>query len=324
MTEARRRCAAGDFPRQHLWGADTLERRGHTVEYGPFAASERLAPFTRRTRSRLGYLDEELGMLRAAGRGDVLFAGGPDITRGLAWLRRARGLRTPLASVFHGVGTVGPWVRGLDVAFCLSERGRRRLVDEHGRDPARTVALPWGPDLEFPLYRSTGDQIVVSAGRTNRDVGTLVEALSGGLAAARVYAPAGTSVRGSGDVEVIEFDATNQHWVLDDFARASVIAIPLADPQVLSGLSELNDALGLAKPVIVTRSPEIDVDVEAVGCGRWVERGDVAGWRAALDELLSDAPLRRAMGERGRAWARERWNSDLFGRGVADALEQLT
>jgi glycosyltransferase involved in cell wall biosynthesis len=162
---------------------------------------------------------------------------------------------------------------------------------------------------------------VVSAGRTNRDVATLVEALAGGLAAARVYAPAGTPVRSRGDVEVIEFDAANQHWVLDDFARAAVIAIPLADPDVLSGLSELGDALGLAKPVIVTRSPEIDVDVEAVGCGRWVERGDVAGWRTALDDLLSDAALRRAMGERGRAWAREHWNSDLFGSGVADALE---
>ena len=323
MQEARRRCAAGDFPRQHLWGGDTLERRGHTVEYGPFASSERLGALSRRARSRLGYLDEEAGLLRAARRGDVLYAGGPDITRGLAWLRRTRGLPMPLATVFHGVGPVGDWVRGLDVAFCLSERGRRRLVEEHGRDPARTLALPWGPDLDFPLYRATGDQIVVSAGRTNRDVATLVEALSGGLAAARVYAPAGTPVRSSGDVEVIEFDAQNQHWVLDDFARAAVVAIPLADPELLSGLSELNDALGLGKPVIVTRSPEIDVDVEAVGCGRWVERGDVDGWRTALDDLLSDAALRRQMGERGRAWARENWNSDLFGQGVADALESL-
>ena len=320
MSEARRRVMAGDFPRQHLWGCDTLERLGHEVEYGPFGGNDALRALTRRTRSKLGYLDEEYGMWRRRLPGTVMYAGGPDITRGFALLRRARLWRSPLASVFHAVQGAGSWVRGLDLAVCLSERGRDRLVHEYGRDPGRTVALPWGPDLEFPLYRPTGDEIVVSAGRTNRDVETLVAALGRVGAAARVYAPADSGVQSSGEVEVIRFDAANQHWVLDDFARASVVAIPLADPGVLSGLSELGDAFGFSKPVLVTRSPEIDVDVEAVGCGRWLERGDVDGWARALDDLLGDAALRRAMGERGRAHAAAAWNSRLFGEGLAERL----
>jgi glycosyltransferase involved in cell wall biosynthesis len=323
MSEARRRIEAGDFARQHLFGCDTLERLGHEVEYGPFGNSPALRTLTRRTRSRLGYLDEEYGMWRRRSPDTVMYAGGPDITRGLAQLRRARLWRTRLASVFHTVQGAGGWARALDLAVCLSDRGRRRLIAEYGRDPARTVALPWGPDLRFQLYEPAGDEIVVSAGRANRDLATLVAALRDARAPARVYAPAESPVEGAADIEIVRFDATNQHWVLSDLARASVIAIPLADPNLLRGLSELNDALGLAKPVIMTRSPEIDVDIEAIGCGRWVEPGDVRGWRAALDELLGDAPLRREMGARGRAWAREHWNSDLFGERLAAALAAL-
>lgn len=324
MGEARRRCEAGDLPRQQLWGCDTLERLGHEVEYGPFGGSPALQALTRKTRSQLGYLDEELGLWRRRERDGILYAGGPDITRGLAYLRRA-GFRLPLVSVFHTVRPVrrrdASWTRAIDLAITLSERGRRRLIDEHGRDPGRTLALPWGPDLAFPFYKPTGDEIVVSAGQTNRDVATLVTALGRVGAAARVYAPADSPIASVGEVEVVRVDPSSPHWVLNDMARASVVAIPLADPERLSGITELNDALGLAKPVIITRSPEIDVDVEAVGCGRQVEPGDVEGWVSALDELLADAGRRRAMGERGREWARDHWSSDRFGEELATALE---
>lgn len=324
MREARRRCEAGDLPRQQLWGCDTLERFGHEVEYGPFGDSSGLRSLTRKTRARIGYLDEEVGLWRERSAGSVLYAGGPDITRGLAQLRRA-GIGGPLVSVFH---TVRParrgsarWIRAIDLAVTLSERGRRRLIDQHRRDPGRTVALPWGPDLAFPLYRPTGDEIVVSAGQTNRDVETLVAALARVRAPARVYAPAGSAPASFGDVEVVPLDPARPHWVLDELARASIVAIPLSDPERLSGITELNDALGLGKPVILTRSPEIDVDVDAVGCGRAVEPRDLDGWVSSLEELLGDSELRRQMGERGRAWAREHWNSDLFGERLAEALE---
>ena len=324
MKEARRRCEEGDLPRQQLWGCDALERLGHEVEYGPFGDSPALRTLTRKTRSQLGYLDEELGMWRRRDRGAVMYAGGPDITRGLAYLRRARA-RLRLASVFHTVrpATRGDafWIKSIDLAVTLSHRGGRRLVEQHGRDPARTVTLPWGPDLGFPLYRPTGDELVVSAGQTNRDISTLLTALTRLRAPARVYVPPGSPFSSTGDVEIVHIDPAGFHGVLHDLRRASIVAIPLVDVERVSGITELNDALGLGKPLVVTRSPEIDVDVEAVGCGREVAPGDVEGWVSALEELLGDAELRRRMGERGRDWARDHWNSDLFGERLAAALE---
>ena len=90
--------------------------------------------------------------------------------------------------------------------------------------------------------------------------------------------------------------------VLKDLVRASVVAIPLKNPGKISGLSELNDALALGKPVVVTRTLHLrDVDVEAIGCGVWVEPGDVSGWRTALARLHGDVALRASMGAAGRA-----------------------
>ena len=111
--------------------------------------------------------------------------------------------------------------------------------------------------------------------------------------------------------------------VLGDTCKAAVIAIPLLDPMRLSGLTELNDALALGKPIVMTRTPYIDVDIEAIGCGRWVDPGDVAGWRHALSELWADEALRTEMGAAGRQFAERSWNSDLFGAGVVAAIETV-
>jgi nucleotide-binding universal stress UspA family protein len=253
-------------------------------------------------------------MWRRRAPGTVMYAGGPDITRGLAYLCRA-GARLRLASVFHTVRPVRRgdpyWIKVLDLAVAISRRGRHRLIEEYGRDPGRTFALPWGPDLDFPFYEPAGDEMVVSAGQTNRDIETLLAALTRIRARARVYVPPDSAFTSTGEVEVVRIDPERPHWVLDDMARASVIAIPLVDPDRLSGITELNDALGLAKPIVITRSPEIDVD----------EPRDVDGWVSSLEELLADAHVRRSMGERGRAWAREHWNSDLFGERLASAFE---
>jgi glycosyltransferase involved in cell wall biosynthesis len=107
--------------------------------------------------------------------------------------------------------------------------------------------------------------------------------------------------------------------VIDDMRDASVVAIPMATDRLL-GLTELADALALGKPVVVTRSEFLDVDVEAIGCGRFVEPGDVEGWAAALSELMGDTDLRRRMGAAARDYAESSCNERMFGEIVVAAL----
>jgi glycosyltransferase involved in cell wall biosynthesis len=108
--------------------------------------------------------------------------------------------------------------------------------------------------------------------------------------------------------------------LLGDLCSALVIAIPLSRTDGSFGITELNDALALGKPILMTRNPYIDVDIEAVGCGRWIEPGDGLAWREALDRLAGDPAEAAAMGARGRAYAAENWNYERFGRDLVAAV----
>ena len=91
----------------------------------------------------------------------------------------------------------------------------------------------------------------------------------------------------------------------------------------MNGLTELNDALALSKPVVMTRSPTaLDVDIEAIGCGFWVDVGDVDGWRGALSLLMSDAALRTRMGAAGRRFAEQGWNQQSYGSRVVEIIDR--
>jgi glycosyltransferase involved in cell wall biosynthesis len=94
---------------------------------------------------------------------------------------------------------------------------------------------------------------------------------------------------------------------------AAVIAIPIADPERLTGLTELNDALALGKPVVMTRTPHLPFDLDATGVGITVGLGDEQGWVSALN-TLADADFRQQMGARARRFADEEFNYEIFSR----------
>jgi hypothetical protein len=300
------------LPGQHLWGADALRAAGWDVELGFLGARRRaLGHLSWRLGGRAGDLEEEaLALVR---RADVVVAGEAGLVRGLAALPRR--LRPPLVGVVHAPA---PWVRRLDVALCLSGWVRDRVGDARN---ARVV--PWGPDLAHPGYAGAVDEgWVMSAGKTDRDVATLLAALDGTGLRARVHAPAATPAPAG--VEVVVTDPRAPHdlrGVLDAVRRCGVVAIPLARTDRLLALTELCDALALGKPVVMTRTPAIDLDVEAIGCGLLVEPGDVAGWRAALERLGRDPALRARMGAAGRTFAEAGWNSAAFGAAVVAACD---
>ncbi|MEA2125708.1 MAG: hypothetical protein QOI80_2490 [Solirubrobacteraceae bacterium] len=314
MEMIRRLCVAGEFPRQHLWGADALERAGFAVEYGFFGNNrDALRRLSGRLGDRFGDLEQQAAMARRADRDTVIYAGEASLLRGLLALR----WRVPTVAVMHRAGR---WATRLDVAVCLSANVRDELVHRHGRDPARTPLAPWGPDLGYAGYTSTGEELVVSAGKTDRDTATLLRALEQTDLRARVYAELPAR---SGAVEIVETKPgppLSYPGVLDDLRRASIVAIPLHPGDRLVGLTEINDALALGKPIVVTRTDAIDFDPDRVGCGVSVAPHDVAGWRDALTRLAGDPGLRAEMGRRGREFAEAGYNAEAFGAVIVEAV----
>jgi glycosyltransferase involved in cell wall biosynthesis len=331
---AERRCAAGTYPRQHLYGLQHLRAAGfdvHVREPGPWRG---LTWLSSRARGRLGDL-HQLPRALARGRADsVDVAAEPWHVAALAQLRAKRWRRQPLVAVMHAPIRVSAFsrrmVEGFDVVLCLSAELREHLLHDFGRDERTTLWAPWGPDLAFSGYRSTGEKHVVSTGKTLRDPETLMAALEGTAIPARVYGAA----RSSGRAEAVRATAHSDlgrgstpqfsyEQVLPDLQSAAVVAVPLASDDRLAGLSEVVDALALGKPLVVTRSRWLDVDVEKIGCGIAVDPGDVAGWRDALHQLWHDPELRRAMGRAGRGFAERELNADAFGTVLVDAVHQV-
>ena len=326
MSEATRLVRDGDYPRQHLWGSDDLLKLGHEVHVGPFAG-ERAG----RHNSALGDIPEQVALARRARPGDVLYAGDEQTAKAFA-LAADRGIRPfHLLTVFHHVPAsrvvARSVIRGPRIALCLSSRVRESLID-HGRSEESTVLAPWGPDLGFRGYRSTGADRIVSCGKTNRDVDVLLRALARVDYPARVYARMSRSSPPAVDIVDVSAGAERtQVGYLDslqDLAAARIVAIPLRDPDRLSGLTELNDALALGKPIVMTRSPFIDVDIEAVGCGIWVNAGDTEGWVAALRSILENDERQSMMSRKARSFAEDHWNADVFGAAVAECVGLLS
>jgi glycosyltransferase involved in cell wall biosynthesis len=94
--------------------------------------------------------------------------------------------------------------------------------------------------------------------------------------------------------------------VLALYAAADVVVVPSVIPDSLSRV--ILEAMTAGRPVIGTRvggTPELVVHGET---GLLVERGDGEGLARALETLLDDETLRRAMGERARRHVESRFS----------------
>ena len=326
MTKAFHDVEAGVYPAQHLYGADALRDAGFDVRVAPF--SERSDALARRFKYRLGDPGLQAFSVRQRGIG---YSGDANSLAAIAYLRGLHVHLRPLVTVLHTVPRrtlrTRMLLRGYDAILCLSTYVQNELRETFGIE---AVFAPWGPALDFPGYVPRQGERVVSSGKTNRDQATLLAALDD--RPATVYARSPRNLAPRPNTELVT-DETHEDTVepggpkfsyahvLRDLVAAKAIAIPLKDPMKISGLSELNDALALGKPVIVTRTPHLtDVDVEAIGCGIWVEAGDVEGWREALRRIDDEG---EQMGKAGRAFAEEHWNNALFGRAVVDVLRSV-
>ena len=341
LEKMRERARSGAMPAQHVWGVDALAARGHVVEFAPFhepSDGNRLERLSLRTRGLLGHLDQEAYAARRIRRLDALYCADQMGLSGLAMIRIALPYARFISVVHHPVGHAArrAALARQDALVCLSPAIQAEL--ERALSPTRTrpklVHLPWGPDLTSPLYRSAGEANgVVSAGKSNRDLPTLAQALARTGAPGVVYdlerrltQPPGDGVRvvHPGQAEGVDPNSPGGYLparAIAETAAASIVAIPVLDPGRLTGLTEAVDALALAKPIVATRSPYFPFDIEAIGCGTWVDPGDVDGWVTALTRLAGDPDARAEMGAAGRQFAEREWNYDAFCRGLSELVE---
>lgn len=330
----------GEKPDHHLYGINHFQKRGYEVEIVPFrtahgrprAASllERSSPFP------LGDLTQQAWTLRHLRRNDILYAPCQTQTHLLGWLRRFGLLRSPLICVAHHPFHRGklawlrrPYInqvlRGCDWYPALSSGVSAQIKAAGGR----SSPLAWGPDQHF--YQSTGEvgHGVIAAGRTGRDFLTFAKGASRAGVHAQIVCLEGDAdeLQGIPGVHLnVQPDEGYMNYLrlMKLYNSARVLAIPLSPGVSLSGLTSLMDALGMGKPVVCTRHPLIDLDIEHEGIGFWVDPGDVDGWSRALSFFNVHPEEAHAMGLRARALVEAGFNSQGFAHQIMDLMDQVS
>ena len=298
----------GTYPGQHLWGTMALEAAGYEVVYSNFGGQQSaLERVSRWMRGRVGNLAQEAEALRS--HADVLYVADP---RSLHLLPQRRFV-APIVAIVHPtvpsehVLTYRAVGRYREV-LCHSRHVYEEVLRIPGRSASNTSLLP-GVRTCFSLA-TRHTKMEASLSPSERQAGTTLYCVRQ-LKEKRI------------PLRVHEGSQRPYVQLLPDLQNASVIAIPLHDPLAMNGLTELNDALALRKPVVMTRSPTaLDVDIEAIGCGILVDVGDVDGWRRALSQLMSDAALRERMGAAGRQFAEQGWNQQSYGARVVEVVDR--
>ncbi|MDQ3621012.1 MAG: hypothetical protein M3463_00760 [Verrucomicrobiota bacterium] len=193
-----------------------------------------------------------------------------------------------------------------------------------------SAVLPWGPQANFYPVAEKPGQGAIAAGRTGRDFVTFGQAATQAGVPARIvcldshvvpefaHFGANVSVQCASETRHLGYQA-----LLPLFANAQVVAIPLFRTDNLAGLTSLMDALGMGKPVILTRNPLIDLEIEKLGIGRIVEPGDVDGWVDALRWFDAHPQEALQMGWRGRRLVDEGLNSAQFARNIASVFDAV-
>jgi glycosyltransferase involved in cell wall biosynthesis len=275
------------------------------------------------TRMQLGDLSRQLTLLRAARarRIDVIVCAEMGFARGLGLLRRWKLLRTPIVGVLHPYEPRSRVARyavgGFDRVLCLSSEIERAL--QGFANMAKVTTAPIGPDLAFVGYQPEPGTAVVSTGRTHRDLGLLARASATAGCELTIH---GASKAAPSPLRTEKIGAAYSE-IFADLRAAAIVAIPLRRTDGCFGITEFNDALAQGKPILMTRNRYIDVDIEAIGCGRWIELDDEDAWVNAISELMSDPSLRAEMGSRGKAYAESSWNYRIYCEALIGAVRQV-
>ncbi len=329
----------GEMPGHVLFGVDHFAARGYECE---FVACEDGAPPRGLTRALatcrfpfpLGNLERQWEALRRAHRFDLIFAASQTETALLACLRAIGAFQKPIVCLVHhplNRGRLAAWrksffslvQRGTDAFPCLS----RRVASEIGE---KAVVLEWGPDPAFYQPAQGPGHGIIACGRSGRDFVTFGQGASLTGCPARIICLEThiTPEFGHFNANVEILTQPPRGWMKyrdlnPILASARALAIPLTQQEGLAGLTSLVDALGLGRAMIMTRNPCIDLDIEAKGIGRWVDPGDVAGWRDAIQWFDANPGEAAAMGQRARALVDAGLNAEQFANSLIHVFDRV-
>lgn len=225
--------------------------------------------------------------------------------------------------------------KGIDHMFLFS----KKLIKDSlatGKVPEKKLQLiHWGPDLAFydHLLQEMPDRKpegFISTGKENRDVTTLLQAFCATEEELDLYiAPTNGGINYKQiidsfclppSVHIHYTEGVIPYLLAQKVARKSCIVICCMDFPYTVGLTTLVEAFALGIPVICSRNPSFEMDIDKEEIGITVEYNDVEGWINAIRRIADHPEEARRMGANARKLAEERFNLEIFSGEIAESL----
>lgn len=338
----------GNSGSHHVWGKIELERRGK-VEVIIFPHEK--YSFLNNIGKFLGikHLDQQIRILGHSGDYDILYAPySLSNTRFLLLLKMLGLYRKPILVTVHqpflGMNSRNRLVRWLskkvllqyDGILFLSEKLKENTIKalkiEDPESLSKIDTAQWGPDTHFynnfNVKAQANGKYFISAGHTARDYVTLIDAFRSMDHQLKIFC----TPKSLPKVEILPDNVTiHSEFIpyvelMQYYVESKAILIPLKYPERLEGcqgMTSLQDVVALGKPTVITKNPSINIDAEAEGFGITVDKGDVAGWVAAVETLVSDREAFQQMEENAIRVYREKFNSELFAIKLEKAIMKI-
>ncbi len=304
----------------HLWGCLELVRLGYEV-----ALAEPLPDFYLFRRP----LPHDLRLLPFVrswlGRDGIVYCG-HNVLYWLPLLHALGAHRSRIVSLlFAREPLAHPGAHAGIVALTRAAAAHARTLAPH----ARIAHLGWGADPRTFPRLPFDPEFFLSCGRTHRDHATLCAAATLSRRFIRVIAPRLRSAHAwPANVALLTGESddalTFRQLLHDQYAACAASLIILRhDPaeNTAVGMTNLIEAMAMARPVIVTRTGALptELDVASAGCGLHVPANDPAALARAIDTLACDPALADRMGRTGRELVARHYNIQRY----ADELHRF-
>lgn len=322
----------------HLWGKVELDKRGDIdiiiFKHEEFAWLNKIGNFF-----KISHLDSQIRVLFNLKKFDILYAPYSTAnTRLLVFLKWIGLFRKPIVVTIHQPLLSSGKLKGLteiiskkvllqyDASIFLSEplmnSTIKKLKIPDGIVKQKFSTAQWGPDTEFynfpePAIPLEDCDYFVSAGHTDRDYDTLVEAFRETKYSLKIFCSTKSLPKTKNIPSNITIVSTGIPYfeLLKHYRNARAILIPLKYPEEkegCQGMTSIQDVIALGKPTIITRNKSLNLNVEEEGIGLFVEMGDVEGWKKATKILMEDKNVLRKMGANSKKTYLEKFNSQIF------------
>ena len=337
----------GEYPSHHLWGADQLNKKRFSLVIIPTSGHRlvsRIAKWLSHSlRYRFGDLDQEIEIWKRRNEIDIVYVADGNLFW-LYLLHIVNVFRPKIVRWMYIPPRAYPWwklreinnskffFKGTDLLLCLTQKAASAYIRKWPW--LKTRQMDWGADPSQFLPGDKSGKFFFACGRTNRDYSSLLsqaESINAPihLVVSKTYldgCPVPPNVHiGHGTPDIQTDRGISYPMLLSKyFQRAVALLIPLKiSSDDSAGMTNLLEGMACGLPIIMTRTGSLDIDIESLGAGLYVEPGDPKGWSNACNWIIENPVRAHFMGNRGREVVEAHFNTKRLGKELSDAFEEL-